>query len=315
MNAALSIELPPIDPAEFRKALGCYPTGVTVVTTRDAGGVARGFTANSFTSVSLSPPLVLVCLAKAAHSHDVFVATERFAINVLAEDQKSVSSLFASKQPDKFQRCAWHDGSTGSPLIDDTVAAFECRTHQCVEAGDHTILIGEVLALQQGPARPLGYCRGAYVGYQGEQAMATAAQPQARVAALVETPRGVVMLQDSAGRYSLPSAPRLGRPGSDDGLQHTLMALGLKATLDFIFSVYEDRQGPCVVYRGRAPEPAPHQLGVSCVPLPDLAQIPLSDDAHRSMLIRYARERQEDVFGVYVGDAEQGDVCALMPGA
>lgn len=313
MTVAPAIESTVIDPIEFRKALGCYPTGVTVVTTRDASGVARGFTANSFTSVSLTPPLVLVCLAKAAHSHAVFTTTERFAINVLAEDQKGVASLFASKQPDKFQRCAWHAGATGTPVIDGAVATFECRTYQCVAAGDHTILIGEVLALQQGPARPLGYCRGAYVGYQDEQAMATAAQPQARVAALVETARGVVMLQDGNGHYSLPGAPRLGRPGSDDGLQHTLLALGLKATLDFIFSVYEDRQGPCVVYRGRAPEPAPHQLGVSCVPLQDLAHIPLSDEAHRSMLMRYARERQEDVFGVYVGDAEQGDVCALMP--
>lgn len=303
------------DPLDFRKALGAYPTGVTVVTTTGADGVPRGFTANSFTSVSLTPPLVLVCLAKAAHSHAVFTASSAFAINVLAEQQKGLASLFASKQPDKFQRCDWHAGDTGAPLLDGAVARFDCNVHQCVDAGDHTILIGEVQALQHAAdERPLGYCRGAYVSYQDEALMASVS-PSTRVAALVETPRGVLLMQDSQGLYSLPTAARLGHHGNDLGLLDQLKRLGLHATLDFVFSVYEDDHGPCVVYRGRADELPQHQLGLACVALPALAGIPAVDTATASMLARYARERKDDVFGIYVGDAQQGDVCALAPSA
>jgi flavin reductase (DIM6/NTAB) family NADH-FMN oxidoreductase RutF len=189
-----------LDALEFRKALGAYPTGVTVVTTKDPEGVPRGFTANSFTSVSLTPPLVLVCLAKAAHSHEVFTGASTFAVNVLAETQKAVSSLFASKQADKFESCQWHTGTTGAPLIDGAVARFDCRTHQCVDAGDHTILIGEVQGLHHAAdERPLGYCRGAYTSYQSEQLLVAATASSSRVGALIETSQGVVLLQDAHG--------------------------------------------------------------------------------------------------------------------
>jgi len=102
-----------IDPKAFRQALGNYPTGVTVVTTVDADGTPRGLTANSFTSVSLDPALILVCLGKTTASHPVFMQAERFAVNILAEDQREVSALFASKSPDKFAQAAWHTGASG----------------------------------------------------------------------------------------------------------------------------------------------------------------------------------------------------------
>lgn len=302
----------PFDPLDFRKALGAFPTGVTVVTTVDAQGAPRGFTANSFTSVSLSPPLVLVCLAKAAHSHAVFSAAPGFVVNVLAEQQKAVASTFASKQPDKFERCAWQPGSTGLPLIEGAAARFECTLHQAVDAGDHTVLIGQVVALHHAAdAHPLGYCRGAYVGFLDEQRLAAVATPATRVAGLIETPRGVLLQQDAEGRYALPSGARLGAAGDDLGLLGRLRHLGVRATLDFVFSVYEDANGPCVVYRGRADEPPQHLLGAACVPLDALAQLPVADEATASLLGRYARERRDDVFGVYVGDAREGDVLTV----
>jgi flavin reductase (DIM6/NTAB) family NADH-FMN oxidoreductase RutF len=302
-----------LDAMEFRRALGAYPTGVTVVTTKDAQGVPRGFTANSFTSVSLTPPLVLVCLAKAAHSHEVFTNAATFAINVLAESQKAISSLFASKQPDKFESCKWHTGDTGVPLIDGAVARFDCRVHSCVDAGDHTILIGEVQALHHAAdERPLGYCRGAYVSYQSEQLLAATAAPSTRVFGLIETQHGVVLLQDEQGRYSLPMAARPGAAAGKPGLVEELKAMGVHATLDFVFSVYEDEQGTCVVYRGRADTPQRAQLSKArLVPLEELPDVAAVDDATASMLSRYARERREDAFGIYVGDASQGDVRPL----
>lgn len=300
-----------IDVRHFRDGLGCYPTGVTVVTTRDADGQPRGFTANSFTSVSLDPPLVSVCLAKTAHSHAVFSAAPAFAIHVLSEAQKPISSLFASKAADKFEQCQWRDGHSGVPLIQDSLATFECKAWQLVDAGDHTILIGEVVGLEHSPGRPLGYCRGAYVGYQEVAAVNASGSGNAHIHALIESNGGVMLLRQANGIYELPGASRLGSAAGNDGLYGILNALGLQATLDFVFSVYEDAQGPCVIYRGRAPAVASGDTRMHQVALHDLAGLKVADEATASVLARYARERAEDSFGVYVGHADCGGVTAL----
>ena len=304
-----------IEVRHFRDGLGCYPTGVTVVTTRDADGQPRGFTANSFTSVSLDPPLVSVCLAKTAHSHVVFSAAPAFAVHVLSEAQKPVSSLFASKAADKFEQCQWSDGRSGVPLIKDSLATFECKVWQRVDAGDHTMLIGEVIGLQHSPGRPLGYCRGAYVGYQEVAAVNASASGNAHIRALIETDQGVVMLRHGDGDFELPGASRLGTPGGVEGLYGVLKSLGLHATLDFVFSVYEDAQGPCVIYRGRAPASGHGDARLNHVALKDLTHVKVADQAMTSVLARYARERFEDSFGIYVGDAQRGHVAPLAHAA
>jgi flavin reductase (DIM6/NTAB) family NADH-FMN oxidoreductase RutF len=170
-----------IDAMEFRKTLGAFVTGVTVVSTRQQDGTPRGFTANSFTSVSLDPALVLICIGKSAASYPVFSAAAHFSISILAEDQKQVSSLFASKAADKFEQVAWHPGLTGSPVIDGSAAWFDCETHQVVEAGDHIILIGRVVDFANTTASPLGYGRGAYLTFSLSQDALAAAGPRARV--------------------------------------------------------------------------------------------------------------------------------------
>jgi flavin reductase (DIM6/NTAB) family NADH-FMN oxidoreductase RutF len=306
-----------IDPKAFRQVLGNYPTGVTVVTTVDADGTPRGLTANSFTSVSLDPPLLLVCLGKTTASHPVFMASTHFAVNVLAEDQRDTSSLFASKAPDKFEQAAWQCGPAGSPLIDDSLAWFDCSVHQRVDAGDHTILIGEVKAMGQRSARPLGYCQGAYVSFQLAQAAQEAASHQASVAAVIETPEGVLMQILPSGQLTLPSAAHLGEEGDAgqaQGLRGWLQARGVTATLDFLFSVYETPQGACIVYRGRAdsvPAEALAQHALKAIPVGQLASLALPDTALQAMLTRYARERAENSHGIYVGTAQQGAVHAL----
>ncbi|MER9139124.1 flavin reductase family protein [Mesorhizobium sp. M0830] len=151
------------DAGEFRRALGSFLTGVTIVTTVSAEGEPRGFTANSFTSVSLDPPLVLVCIAKKALGHSAFSTSRGFAINILSESQKAESGIFASKAADKFASVAWQSGQTGNPLIDGSVAVFDCGMEQLVDAGDHSILIGRVRDFTHNGAQPLGYCRGTYV--------------------------------------------------------------------------------------------------------------------------------------------------------
>jgi flavin-dependent trigonelline monooxygenase, reductase component len=155
-----------VDIAELRQALGSYATGVTVVTTLDSKGEPKGFTASSFTSVSLDPPLVLVCIGKGAACYPAFTGTTQFGVNVLCQDQLHVSRRFASKSADKFADIAWVSGTTGSPILPGSMAWLDCQLHDRLEAGDHLILIGRVLRFGHSPERqPLGYHRGSYIAF------------------------------------------------------------------------------------------------------------------------------------------------------
>ena len=145
--------------------LGCFPTGVAIITTRNAEGKPVGLTCNSFSSVSLEPPLVLFSLRKASSLLPTFVAAERFAINILSQSQDQLSARFASsKIVDKFEGVAWRPGPQGTPLIDDCLASFECRVFARHEAGDHDIFIGEVQHMDTGSAdHALVFYKGAYM--------------------------------------------------------------------------------------------------------------------------------------------------------
>ncbi|HSV59439.1 MAG TPA: flavin reductase [Variovorax sp.] len=157
--------LPAIDPALFRQLLGCFPTGVAVITTRAPDGSPAGLTCNSFSSVSLEPPLVLFSLRKASKLLRTFEAAEGFAINILSERQDALSGRFASsKIEDKFEGVPWRPGPLGMPLIDDCLASFECSVFACHEAGDHAIFIGEVKHMRAGAAdQALVFYKGAYM--------------------------------------------------------------------------------------------------------------------------------------------------------
>ena len=155
-------EMSAIDTTALRRTLGTFATGVTVVTTVDALGRRQGLTANSFTSVSLDPPLVLVCLARTSQTLVAIRSSGVFAVNVLGADQRHLADLFASKADDKFGGVSWRTGTTGAPVLDGCVGHVDCSVHAIVEAGDHDVLLGRVRAFGQRPLRPLGYFRGAY---------------------------------------------------------------------------------------------------------------------------------------------------------
>lgn len=151
------------DARTLRDALGCFATGVTVVTTRDGAGAPIGLTANSFSAVSLDPPLILFCLAKSSSNLARFRAAEHFAINVLHIGQQPTSGVFARSTEDRFQDVAWESWDTGAPILSGSLASFECATHEVVEAGDHLVFIGRVLRARFEPRRdPLLYFRGKY---------------------------------------------------------------------------------------------------------------------------------------------------------
>lgn len=137
--------LPPsFSSQEFRDALGMFATGVTIVTARKADGGVIGLTANSFNSVSLSPPLVLWSLARAAGSMPTFSTGSHYAINILAADQKALAERFALKGADRFLGVDFIEGAGGAPLLPGAAATFECFNRSRYEEGDHVIFVGEV---------------------------------------------------------------------------------------------------------------------------------------------------------------------------
>ncbi|MCA8889746.1 MAG: alpha/beta fold hydrolase [Parvularculaceae bacterium] len=132
------------DPRTLRDAMGCFATGITIVTSRDADGKPIGLTANSFTSVSLDPPLLLVCIARSARSASTLEDTSHFGINILHIGQQPTSNLFSSREPDRFSKVPWENGEHGTPLLKNSLASIECVSHAVYDGGDHLILVGRV---------------------------------------------------------------------------------------------------------------------------------------------------------------------------
>jgi len=151
------------DSRTLRDALGCFATGVTVVTCLDGEGEPIGLTANSFTSVSLDPPLLLVCIAKRAASAGPLSEAAHFAVNVLQTGQEPESITFSTRVEDRFDRTRWALGEHGVPLLERSLSVFECARRAVHDGGDHLILVGEVRRATFDPALdPLLYFRGRY---------------------------------------------------------------------------------------------------------------------------------------------------------
>ncbi len=150
------------DSKAFRNALGQFATGVTVITTLDANGNKVGMTANSFSSVSLDPMLVLWSIAKTSRSFDAFVEAQQFAIHILSAEQQAVSAQFASSCADRFCDVAHHNGLGGIPLLDEYSAVFQCEMQSRYEGGDHIIIVGRVLAFDNRGKSPLIFHAGRY---------------------------------------------------------------------------------------------------------------------------------------------------------
>lgn len=154
------------DTASLKQAFGCFPSGVTVVTAA-RGETPIGFTASSFTSVSLTPPMLLFCIDKGSDNIETYQATPHFAINILSQDQRDISNRFAAEMDNRFDGINWQWSSLGNPLIEGCVSQFDCTTSQVIDAGDHLIIVGEIKALASNGGRSLGYYRGKYLDLNG----------------------------------------------------------------------------------------------------------------------------------------------------
>lgn len=186
------------DARELRQVLGTFVTGVTVVTTADDHGNPHGLTVNSFSSVSLDPPLILWSQSVTAPSHSVFKRCERFAVNILADDQIEISNRFARGGGDKFARTQVTQGLGGVPLIQGCTAHLECKRVHAYPGGDHVVFIGEVERIQRHARQPLVFGSGRYLVTQPHDLGSTAVESTniARLAAVRLAMRSIAELSD-----------------------------------------------------------------------------------------------------------------------
>jgi flavin reductase (DIM6/NTAB) family NADH-FMN oxidoreductase RutF len=157
-----------LDPRDFRNALGTYATGVTIITAAGDAGTPHGLTCNSFTSVSLNPPLVLWSLVVYSRNMSVFQNASHFAVNVLGASQQALAVKFATSSNRKFEGVAWRPGRGGAPLLSGCVAHFQCRTVDRYYGGDHVIFLGAVEAYNYASDESLLFARGKYGRFVGE---------------------------------------------------------------------------------------------------------------------------------------------------
>ncbi len=152
----------PVSEDEFRRALSCFASGVNVVTTVDAAGELHGLTVSAFCSVSLSPPLVLICIEKSTASHFAFRESGAFVVNILNESQADISEHFATPFSDKFSVVAYRSGILGIPVLENALASLECRIKHDFDGGDHSIFVGEVERAAVDDGSPLVYFQSNY---------------------------------------------------------------------------------------------------------------------------------------------------------
>lgn len=143
--------------AMFKKALGNYPTGVSVVTAINENNEPIGLTVNSFASVSIDPLLVLWSIDEGVTTYETFKEIDKFAINILAADQRDLAVLFSTKEEERFENCEWEHSENGLPLLTNAMATLECDTFKTVEVGDHTTLFGQVKQVKATEKAPLLY--------------------------------------------------------------------------------------------------------------------------------------------------------------
>lgn len=303
-----------IDTVALRRAFGTFVTGVTVITTHDADGKPRGMTANSFTSVSLDPPLLLVCVGKSAHSYGAFNSTDSFAVNLLHEAQTDISNLFASKAANKFDTVGHDHVHTGAPILTDCLTWFDCTVHKRVDAGDHVVLIGEVQAFGTSTSAPLGFCRGRYANVKDPLPPGWLESHGMIVGYLIEADGQLLLRSDGKGGWGLPSAKR--RIADNELKLEGGDSLTLVPDDTFLYSVFDVSDGDpgYLIYRARLAQDSssvPLSAGLKFFPIDQLPYDAIPTQEISSMLRRYARESASKRFGIYM-DSQDGGRLAMV---
>ena len=295
----------------LRDAFGSFMTGVTVVTTightAETQGKPLGFTANSFSSVSLEPPLLLVSIARSSSNYATFSTAKGFAVNILAEDQREISNTFARPVADRFSTIHWQPGPHGSPIVDGVSAWFDCSTHQIIKAGDHALLIGRVKAFAPNTSPGLGYYRGSYFT---ANSAAVAPGPEVVVTAVIERDGAVLLTDDGMGGLTLPTT-KVGREGATSALAKLLGSLGLQAEPGLIYAVFEDTALGHQHIAFRCPCTGGTPTKGAFVELAPANLTDVTDPAMSVMLNRLAEESRQGNYGIYFGNQTSGRVAKV----
>ncbi|WLE00212.1 flavin reductase family protein [Agrobacterium leguminum] len=297
-----------LDPRALRDAFGAFVTGVTIVTTRDEAEKPVGFTANSFTSVSLDPPLLLICLARTSRNFATMTGAKNFAVNILSEGQKDLSNTFARPVEDRFAAAIWSDAPAGSPVFADVAAWFECSMQEVIEAGDHVILLGRIDAFENSGLNGLGYARGGYfTPMLAAKALSAAAEGEIAVGAVLERRGEIYLVGEDV--LSLPGCVVAGGDPVAALTARLEELTGLPVRTGFLYSVYENNADgrQHIVYHALADgDDAPRQ-GRFLLP-GALASAKFDSGATADIVNRFALESSIGNFGVYVGNETAGRV-------
>ena len=301
------------DPRDLRRAFGNFATGVTIVTTVDGDDQPCGFTANSFSSVSIDPPLLLVSIGKSAYGCPVFTRSAGFAINILARGQRELSNRFARAGEDKFADLAWSTAVSGSPLIDGVVAWFDCEHFEQVDAGDHIVLIGRILQYEHNTDAPLGFCRGAYVsfGLTPPMLQMLTTPGELVIGAIVEADGKILLERNSqTGQLLPPSSSRVGDAADADSLLGKLASIGIEVELPFIYAAYHENAQRFVYYLGEllSADAAKETRDLQFYAFDHITWEEINDPAIIAMLERFIREKRLGNYGIYIGDQHQGEI-------
>ena len=250
------------DNLEYRKTLGKFVTGVTIITTCEKDGTPRGFTANSFTSVSLEPPLILICIGDFNEGLELFKNSEYFAVNILKESQVDISNLFAQPLKNKFEEIKWSNSKFGVPIIKGALAWLECKNFDQKRSGDHLILIGNVKNFHNEGGYPLAYYNGNYISFNNETSLVNAMEKDSKtiIGAIIEKNNSILFFDDRKNNIlKLPVIGENGEPSNTTKLVSKYSNIGLKMSLDFVYSVYEDKRldAVCIYYRSKGYETIP----------------------------------------------------------
>ena len=302
-----------INPKELRSAFGTFMTGVTVVTTKSDDGENIGFTANSFTSVSLDPPLLSVCLAKSMSCCPVFESSSHFAINILAEAQEDISNLFASYKGDRFAKVKWQADEAGSPIIDGVTTSFSCSNFQQIDAGDHLILIGKINQFTSTGDEGLGYSNQGYfsLGLERGAVEPPKSMRAFKVGVIIESEGGVLLEKSDKGMH-LPTIEVENRTGALAAISKYIQTKGLDVEFGPVYSIFDNQKtGDYSVYfLANSANQQSTSLG-EFYDVESLADLSMPTQSLKDMLDRYALETKVGVFGLYLGDEDDGDVHNL----
>lgn len=303
----------------FRSMLGSFMTGVTVVATRGSDGVASAFTANSFTSVSLEPPIVLVCLGKTSSSYHKFLASDSFSVSVLGDWQRDTSNALASRDKEIKALEVGKLVEGPVPYVEKSLATMICNRDRVIDAGDHIILLGAVVQFHSSAGQPLCYFRGSYVGFGLALRELEHTGASLVVGGLLEHEGRVLLCRrPQSTRWEVPSLPLVGEQQHNEALRGLFQRFGIAADATLLYSLFKEdgERRTTMIFSVEASGAfetgaMPDGTEIELFALHDSPWEMIDGRMKRGMLRRFCQERSSGRFGVYYDTPDGGRIVPL----